>query len=95
MKPPSLLLVSKSPLSYDIVYEKYLRSRIIIVPEGNFDDLDVSFNGKCVSVKVYDSILGVSSSSRIYLKRRIKSLKYSVRNGLIIVDVTHNILPFL
>jgi len=92
--PPSVLYDHSYRVTYDIVYEKYLSSKIIVVVDGAHDDVEVSFSRNSVYVRIYSDEESSPACIRIQLKRSIKSLSYKVKNGILTISVKHHILPF-
>ncbi|MET1160638.1 MAG: hypothetical protein ABWW65_06730 [Thermoprotei archaeon] len=91
----SLLRYNISLLTYDVVYRKWNRVRILVFIDGHVDEISIKASGKNITVYALNSETKEYAKLLIPINFRIKKYKYIMKNGVLVIDVFRKILPFL
>lgn len=90
MRSLTLILVNKTyQLHYDIIYDRLNSAKILVFPETGFDEVNISYNDKYLRIMTIDYDSNFNGYAYICLKHKIKKVEYSVKNGIIVLNIKY------
>lgn len=95
MNSPYLLINNcDSTLDYDVIEEKIFSVKIIVYLDTDFDELLIEYRDNELYITTYSYSCFERKNLYLRLRRRIKSIKHVVKNGILTLDISFKIMPF-